>query len=84
MLPNAHFVKVFCDDYGGEYDYNQNGECDDPVFCGEDNVDPLPGIDPPVDEFGADYGEDYCDDIFDDCREECLSINEIDDTIFNR
>ena len=81
---NVYFIKVFCDDDGNEYEYDQSQETDscDPVFndCG-DPVDPLPGIDPPVDDY---YEDEECDDIFDDCGEECLSINEIDDTIFNR
>ena len=56
--------------------------CNFKVFCGEDTVDPLPGIDPPDDEYV--YDDEECDDIFDDCEQDCLSINEIDDTIFNR
>ena len=37
--------------------------------------------------FGCDSAkkeEEECDEVFDDCDTDCLSINEIDDKIFNR
>ena len=73
-----------CDDaseYCGDYPV---GECDD-VFgdgeCGDYPAEPTEPVEPvePVEP---------CDAVFDDCPDggpaECLSINEIDDTVFNR
>ena len=70
-----------CDDaseYCGDYPV---GECDD-VFgdgeCGDYPAEPTEPVEP----------VEPCDAVFDDCPDggpaECLSINEIDDTVFNR
>ena len=64
----------------------------DPVFgdCGEpEECDDVFGEcdDPGTVDYGPDDDEP-CDAVFDDCPDgepvECLSINEIDDTVFNR
>merc|ERR1711936_1077265 len=64
-----------CDDGGDDVfddypdgDYQYEDECDDEVF----------GCD------SAKKEEEECDEVFDDCDTDCLSINEIDDKIFNR
>ena len=62
-------------DCGGDY---EDEECDD-VFedgeCGDYPAEPVEPTEPT---------EPECDAVFDDCGGECLSINEIDDTVFNR